>query len=123
GGRNGFDSWTHVVGADLTLKWRPITAERYTSFEWATEYLWTDRDGAPANAQVGGAYTSVRYQFAQRWWVQARGALLGLPEGDSGQTWRAEALAAHVFSEFSALRLQYAYETAADEDAGADPVH
>ncbi|MCA9539123.1 MAG: hypothetical protein KC620_09580, partial [Myxococcales bacterium] len=38
GGRNGFGRWTHVIAGDMTLKWRPITAERYTSVDWTTEY-------------------------------------------------------------------------------------
>jgi hypothetical protein len=121
GGRNGFDGWTHVVGADLTVKWRPIEAERYTGVEWTTEYLLVDRGEAPEDGRVGGAYTSLRYQFGQTWWVQGRGAVLGLPEGEEGRTWRGEALAAWVPSELSALRLQYAYET---PEAGEDhPIH
>lgn len=121
GGRNGFGKWTHVIAGDMTLKWRPITAERYTSVDWTTEYVYVDRGGAPTDGEVGGAYTSLRYQFGQRWWVQARGALLGLPAGEAGRTTRAEALLAFVPSEFSALRLQYAFER--PETAGADPIH
>lgn len=121
GGRNGFGEWTSVVAGDMTLKWRPIAAERYTSIDWTTEYVWVNRPGAPEDRQVGGAYTSLRYQFDQRWWIQGRGALLGLPEGETGRTWRAEALLAFVPSEFSALRLQYAFEQ--PEAPGDSPVH
>lgn len=110
GGRNGYGGWTSLVGADLTLKWRPLAQARYTSLEWTTEYLFTSRGGAPEDARVGGLYSALRYQFLQRWWVQARGALLGLPVTDEGRTWRAEALLAFVPSEFSTIRLQYAFE-------------
>ena len=108
GGRNAFDQISSVVGADLTLRWRPIKAERYTSFEWTTEYLWVDHQGAPTEQRRSGAYTAVRYQFGQRWWVQARGALL------DKDAWRGEALIALIPSELSALRLQYAIERPAD---------
>jgi hypothetical protein len=119
GGRNGFAGWTSVVGGDLTLKWRPIEAERYRGLDWTTEILWVDRPRAPVDRRVGGGYSALRAQFAQRWWVQVRGAVLGIPKGAEGRTWRGEALVAFVPSEFSALRLQYAL----DKATAADPVH
>jgi len=116
GGRNGFGRRTDVLGGDLTVKWRPLARERYTGFDWSSEYLWVKRRGAPEGERVGGLFSGVRVQFDQRWWVQGRGALLGLPKGDTSRVWRAEALLAFVPSEFSALRLQYAYETAEAAD-------
>lgn len=110
GGRNGFGGWTNLAAGDLTLKWKPIEAERYVGIDWTTEYVWEEREHAPSDRKQGGGYTAVRFQFAQRWWLQARGAVLGLPKGDSGRTWRGEALGAFVPSEFSALRLQYGIE-------------
>ena len=110
GGRNGFSGLSSVVAGDLTVKWKPIDAERYTGIDWTTEYAWVDREKAPTDRKQGGGYTALRYQFAQRWWLQARGALLGLPRSDSGRTVRGEALGAFIPSEFSALRLQYASE-------------
>jgi hypothetical protein len=120
GGRNGFGGATHVIAGDLTLKWKPIEAERYQGFDWTTEYMWVERGHAPSERTRGGGYTAVRYQFAQRWWVQARGALLGLPASEDPRVVRGEALVAFVPSEFSALRLQYAIEH--EEDA-EDLVH
>ncbi|KAF0164229.1 MAG: hypothetical protein FD160_4097, partial [Caulobacteraceae bacterium] len=119
GGRNGFARPTHVVGGDVTLKWRPVEAERYRGLDWTTEYLWAQREGVPTGLTIeparrgpAGGYTALRYLFAQRWWLQARGALLGEPkELPRAQAWRAEALVAFVPSEFSALRLQYAIES------------
>jgi hypothetical protein len=116
GGRNGFGGVTNVVAGDITFKWKPIEAERYQGFDWTTEYVWVDRGHAPTEHTRGGGYSAVRYQFAQRFWVQARGALLGLPAGDDPRTLRGEALVAFVPSEFSALRLQYAIEHEQDSD-------
>jgi hypothetical protein len=121
GGRNGFGGLTHVIAGDVTLKWKPLTAERYQGFDWTTEYVWVKRGQAPSDRTRGGGYTALRYQFAQQWWVQARGALLGLPAGDSARTLRGEALVAFVPSEFSALRLQYALEK--EEHSAAAAVH
>jgi len=121
GGRNGFSGPSSVVAGDLTVKWKPIDAERYTGFDWTTEYAWVDREKAPTDRKQGGGYSALRYQFAQQWWLQARGALLGLPQSDSGRTVRGEALGAFIPSEFSALRLQYAIERRLGSHAA--PVH
>lgn len=121
GGRNGWGGVTNVVGGDLTLKWKPIEAERYLGFDWTTEYVWVDREQAPAERDVGGGYSAVRFQFAQRFWLQARGAILGWPADDTERTVRGEALGAFVPSEFSALRVQYALERT--DAQGARLVH
>lgn len=112
GGRNGWGELTNIVGGNVTLKWRPVDAERYQSFEWQNEWLWIDRGQAPGERPAGGAYTHVRCQFDQRWWIQARGSLFGLPRGSDARVMRGEGLVAFVPSEFSALRLQYGIERA-----------
>jgi hypothetical protein len=119
GGRNGFGGWNNVVGADLSLKWRPIESDRYVALEWTTEYLWVQRPGALEDEERGGGYSSLRLQFARRWWAQARGAILALPSGDDPPRWRAEALLAFLPSEFSAFRLQYGIE----QEDKSRPVH
>lgn len=117
GGRNGFGRWSNVAGANLSIKWKPLESERYLELDWTSEFLWVHRPGAPENVRRGGGYTSLRFQFARRWWVQARGAMLGLPKGDQPVRWRAEALAAFIPSEFSAFRLQYGIEQADKSNA------
>ncbi len=117
GGRNGFGGLSSLIAGDLTLKWKPIEAERYLGFDWTTEYAWVERENASVNRRLGGGFTAVRFQFAQRFWLQARGAILGLPAGDDDRIVRGEALGAFVPSEFSALRLQYALEKAENDSA------
>jgi hypothetical protein len=112
GGRNGFAGWSTAIAGDLTLKWKPIEAERYVGVDWTSEYVWVERRNAPIEHTRGGGYTALRAQFAQRFWAQARGAVLGLPRADAPRVYRAEALFAFVPSEFSALRLQYGIEKA-----------
>jgi len=121
GGRNGFGGRTDIVGGDLTVKWRPLAAERYTGFDWSSEVLWVQRQGADEDNRLGGAFSGLRYQFAQRFWVQARYGVLGLPEDDTPRSHRVEGLLAFIPSEFSGLRLQYAHETS--EQPGAPDVH
>jgi hypothetical protein len=120
GGRNGFGAWSSAASTDLTLKWRPIEAERYRGLDFTAEYLWVERKDAPAGEHEGGAYAALRWQFARRWGLQGRGAVLGVPEGERKRSYRGEALAAFIPSEFSALRLQYALQTPA---ASFDPIH
>ncbi len=115
GGRNGFGRPSVLGGGDVTFKWRPLEAERYRGLDWTTEVLWLQKNGAPGGHPLGGATTTVRAQFAQRFWIQARGTAL-VPLGHEGpRTLRGEALAAFVPSEFSALRLQLGAEKTTSE--------
>lgn len=115
GGRNGFGRPSVLGGGDLTVKWRPVEAERYRGLDWTSEVLWLQKNGAPGGHPQGGATTALRAQFAQRFWLQARGTAL-VPLGRQGpRTLRGEALAAFVPSEFSALRLQLAAEKTTNE--------
>jgi hypothetical protein len=115
GGRDGFGRPSLVAGGDLTFKWRPVEAERYRGFDWTTEVLWAKKGSTPGGRPVGGGTSAVRAQFAQRWWLQARGSVLGVPRGDGPRTLRGELGGAFVPSEFSALRLQVAAEKTTNE--------
>jgi hypothetical protein len=111
GGRNGFGKLTSVAGGDLTFKWRPVEAEASSGVDWTSEVVWVHRGGALDDETVGGAYTGLRVQLLRRFWVQGRGAVLGVPKGAVERGYRGEGLLAFVPTEFSLLRLQYAYET------------
>lgn len=59
---------------------------------------------------LGGLYSFVAAQVAQRWWLQARFDAIGYPLGDAQKRLhRASGLIAFVPTEFSAIRLQYSY--------------
>lgn len=140
GGRNVAEGWTHVLGGDLTLRWRPASRERYHQLIWQSEYIQAQRTGprpvAPAHegaegdsghehgtdldtlmasqaalaSGMGGFYSFIAAQVAQRWWVQARFDALGYPRGDGKERLhRASGLIAFVPTEFSAIRLQYSF--------------
>ena len=113
--------WQGVWGADLTLKWVPTDAARYTSFEWITEYMHGRRDEIARD----GLYTGFRYQMAQRWWIQLRGAVLDLAGEAEEKGVRGSLLLAFAPSERTAIRLQYAYEDVleGDDDHGGDAEH
>ena len=101
---------SQAVGADLTIKWRPLRQSTEKGLVWQNEYIFfqQDRRRDPAS-RGGGLYSSLQYQFARRWWLQGRYDLLGVPKLDDGRKHRWTTLVALVPSEFSALRLQHSY--------------
>jgi len=106
-GRNSSSGqpWSKAAGADLTLKWRPSKERALIS---QSEYIYFSRDRDRISApRGGGLYSSLQYQFAQRWWLQGRYDLLGIPKSDDGRKHRWSSLLAFVMSEFSAIRLQH----------------
>jgi len=113
-GKNRFDGDSNAYGTDLTLKWRPSVGGKYRSISWTTEYLNGYVGGdfgeeTPAfGPRLGGIASWVQFQFAQRWWLQARAEILGLPQAeDLDSTKRQSVLLGFFPSEFSGFRLQY----------------
>jgi hypothetical protein len=112
GGRNSASRHrlSQAVGLDLTLKWRPLRMARERALIWQSEYIYFRRDlGKAPTTRGGGWYSSLQYQFAQRWWLQGRYDLLGTPRFDDGRMHRWSTLIAFAPSEFSAVRLQHSY--------------
>ena len=108
---NGPYNHTELAGVDLTFKWKPGGRERYRALTWMTEFIHSSRD-----IDKKGLYTLLQYQFARSWWIQGRYDFFTIPRdqvGGGGEVAqdknRYSALLAHVFSEFSVLRLQYNY--------------
>ncbi|HUP56991.1 MAG TPA: hypothetical protein VM598_06015 [Bdellovibrionota bacterium] len=112
-GKNAADVTASVWGADLTFKWRPSIGGRYRALIWTAEYL------RGRNPGLGGGATWLQYQFAERWWAQARAEVLGLPDSDAGvpDQNRQSALVGFFPSEFSGFRLQYDRTSADGQDA------
>ncbi|QQR81918.1 MAG: hypothetical protein IPJ69_07500 [Deltaproteobacteria bacterium] len=98
---------TIIQGGDFFLKWKP-SAE--TSVSWQTEYMCRRYQGMTSTDQDGGLYTSIDYQFLKRWHAGLRYDRLGLPEGLITKEWKVTPAIAFDPTEFSRLRLQYAYD-------------
>jgi hypothetical protein len=59
---------TTLWGADLTYKWRPPQEGLYKSLWWQSEGYWSSRDLAEGESvNAWGMYSSLTYQFQQRW--------------------------------------------------------
>ena len=111
---------TNLYGADLTFKWRPTVGGRSAALSWTTEYINRNIDTSQATEKGGGFASWVQYQFAQRWWAQARGEYLQIKDDVQAQFHRKyTALVGFVPTEFSAARLQYSML----EDGSDKPEH
>lgn len=117
-GKNAYGYESTAYGADVTLKWRPAEGGKYHAVIWNTEYLGSRRKGRLSKAgngqndeKIGGAASYVQFQFAERWWIQARAEILGAPANASEPVHtKQSALIAFFPSEFSGLRVQYDHE-------------
>jgi hypothetical protein len=130
-GKDYAGGWTHVYGADMTLRWRPARREMYHQVVWQTEYVRVSRQFRPAVPQPGtdagageqaawqalkdvpggsaGFYSYLAGQVGRRWWLEARYDAFGFPWGRGDDHHRVSGLVTFVTSEFAALRLQYGY--------------
>ncbi len=106
-GLNAYDGRSAVAGTDVTLKSHGRGRRQFNKLIWQSEYLWMDVDGAPADARLGGLYSTIEYAIARRFWLGGRYDLVGIPEPpEGGQTQAATLIGVFVPTEFSALRLQ-----------------
>ena len=106
-GNNEHERTTWLAGGDVTFKWRPPRRAVYRSLTLQAEYLYASRDHGDECETEGGLYILGQYQFARRWWAQARCDLFGIPKEEEERDQRISGLLAFVPSEFSSLRLQY----------------
>lgn len=113
-GKNQFDELSTLLGTDLTFKWRPSVGGKYQALIWSSEYLdgrrkgLTDSTTGDSIERLGGVATWIQYQFAERWWIQARYEFLGLPHPDAIPFQNKQSILVGLFpSEFSGFRLQY----------------
>jgi hypothetical protein len=63
---------TRLVGADATLRWRPLRRSLYNRFLARTELVWSRREDPEATHDAFGFYVSGEYQLARRWFLGAR---------------------------------------------------
>jgi len=111
--KNSLGKMAGIWGSDLTVKWRPVEGGKYQALIWNAEYMAANRkglydDAAEPIARLGGLATYLQYQFAERWWVQARAEILGLPKPATiSRITKQSLLFSFLPSEFSGIRVQY----------------
>ena len=72
GNENGPGFRTHLIGADLAFRYRPLRRAIYRRFIARSEMVWSRREGPEGDANAFGMYASGEYQFARRWFGGAR---------------------------------------------------
>jgi hypothetical protein len=111
-GANQFTSTTYAYGSDIVFKYRSMqggeTGGKYKALIWQTQYIGGIVDQNPAGEKIDGIASWLQYQFAQRWWIQAREEWNGLNQSaivpDKNKQ---SALLSFFPSEFSGFRIQY----------------
>jgi hypothetical protein len=107
-GKEGEGRHTSLIGADLTLRWRPLRRAIYRRLLARTELVWSRRDLAPGDqARAFGLYGSVEYQLGRRWFAGLRLDRSQRADDPSLVDKGASALLTYWPSEFSQIRGQY----------------
>jgi hypothetical protein len=113
---SGKGNRTDLYGADLYLKYRPVSFGSYTVVSLDAEWLLRRRQVPEAVLQDQGFYAYLFFRFAQRWAVAGRYELVsGLAADPLDPEWTGirQRVAGNLTfwpTEFSRLRLQYSYD-------------
>ena len=104
--------YDNLYGADLYLKWKPSNVTRtYASIAWQTEYFLRHIPNLILNGKnvvelEGGLYSQLVFQVARRWYLGARGEVMGIPSGDNVHREYASAgSVTFAWSEFARVRV------------------
>lgn len=102
-GDNAVKSNTTLLGADLTLKWRPTAGGKYKSWILASEFIQRSlgQSGAAEDEEGTGWNVWGKYQFAERWAAIGRFDFLDV-KGAADSTINANALDNETVRKYSA---------------------
>jgi len=98
---------TTLLGADGTLRWRPLKRSIYKSFVGRSEFVWSRRGQVGGAQSAMGFYFSGDYQFARRWFAGARYDRSKQADNSSLVDKGQSAVVTYWPSEFSQIRGQY----------------
>ena len=116
-GSNGVtaDSKTRLIGADLTLRYRPLRRSIYTSVLFRGETVWSRREDPAGTVDAFGAYGYLGYQFARRWTAGVRLDTSERAETAGVRDKGGSFILTYRPSEFSLVRAQYRRTTFGQE--------
>jgi hypothetical protein len=117
-GNNGStpDSKTRLLGADATLRWRPLQRSIYTSILVRGEAVWSRREEPAGTVDAFGAYGYFGYQFARRWTAGVRLDTSERAETAGVRDRGGSFILTYKPSEFSLVRAQYRRTTFGEEE-------
>jgi hypothetical protein len=106
--KEGAGLHTSLIGADVTLRWRPLRRAIYRRLLARTELVWSRRDLVTLEqARAFGLYGSLEYQFARRWFAGARFDRSERADDPALVDKGGSAILTYWPSEFSQVRGQY----------------
>ena len=80
-GENELSETSRIGGIDLTYKWKPRRRGTYKSFEWQTEFYFSEFETGPdQDVDSWGMYSWMQYQVAQRWFLTGMYSYSNLPQ-------------------------------------------
>lgn len=100
---------SYVGSLGLTYKWVPVGREKYRTFDWKTELLYSHRDENTGIIRSKGLYSSVQNKLSARFWLGARVGYSELPYDAHQYEWDYSINLDFWQSEFVFTRLQYQY--------------
>lgn len=103
-GKNAYDQTSKASGFDLTFKWRPNFGGKYTALIVGTEFLQGEVLGRKNDEKPRGDSVYAQYQFAERWWIEARTEQTRNRENSDETQKKTSVLLAFFPSEFSGIR-------------------
>jgi hypothetical protein len=103
------DNFSYVGSLGLIYKWVPIGREKYRTFDWKSELLYSYRRENTGAIQSKGFYSTVQNKLNARFWIGARVGYSELPFDEKQHEWDYSINLDFWQSEFVFIRIQYQY--------------
>jgi hypothetical protein len=113
------NNFSYIGSLGLTYKWVPIGREKYKTFDWKTELLYSSRIENDRTIKSKGFYSSIQNKLNARFWIGGRIGYSELPWDNDRYEWDYSINLDFWQSEFVFARLQYQYNRRTIE--GMDP--
>jgi hypothetical protein len=99
---------TQLGGLNLTYKWKPLQFKQYKSFEFQSEFLWSNREVLKSK-QINSfsMYSFATWQLAQRWFITSRFDYSNLPDNENWVERSWSGVIGWFATEFQKVELQY----------------
>lgn len=117
GPNNAAGDKTAIGTADLTLIWKPLRYNRYRSFAWTTEALFSNRKMPGEEVNSYALYSFMRYQIGRRWFIGARYDYSEFPEHNCRNEKAYSAMLNFYATEFQKIELQFQHGVPAEFDS------
>jgi hypothetical protein len=100
---------SYLGSAGFAFKWTPVGREKYRTFDWKTEFLFSERQHGGGEYRSIGFYSSIQNKLTSRLWLGGRVDYSELPYDPSQKEWAYTLSLDFWQSEFVLTRFQYQY--------------